>query len=142
MTVLRFSDSLNFFEMSVAIEEDRTLQSFGDAYVMLKIESKGFSGHNDLWVLGTELAKFCKALLVLERDLKGAAELQSISPNELELKVMAVTSRGHVAVAGSTGYDVQLGNSTQWHSVAFGFEFDQTQLSQALAIPWVRRYAG
>jgi hypothetical protein len=142
MTVLSFSDGSNLFEMSVAIEEDRTLQSFGDALVTSKIESKGFSGHNDLWVLGAELAKFCKALLVLERGIEGAAELQSLSPNELELKVMAVTSRGHVAIAGSTGYDVQLENSTQWHSVAFGFEFEQTQLSEAVAIPWVRGYAG
>jgi hypothetical protein len=142
MTVLRFSDGPNFFEMSVAIEEGRTVQSFGDAYVMLKIESKGFSGHNDLWVPGADLAKFCNALLVLERELKGAAELQSTSPNELERKVMAVTSRGHVAVAGSTGYDVRLENCNQWHSVAFGFEFEQRQLSEAVATPWVRRYSG
>jgi hypothetical protein len=142
MTVLRFSDGPNFFEMSVAIEEDRTVQSFGDAYVTVKIESSGFSGHNDLWVLGTELARFCRSLLLLERDLKGSAELQAISQNELELKVLAVTSRGHVAVTGSTGYQVRLENSAQWHSVAFGFEFEQTQLSEAVAVPWVLRYAG
>ena len=142
MTVMRFSDAANFFEMGVAIEEDRSVQSFGDAYVTIKVQSSDFSGHNDLWIFGTDMAKFCSALVRLERELRGSASVESVSPDELQLKVSSVTSRGHLAVQGKTGYEVRRENSVHWHSVSFGFEIEPSQLSEAVRLPWVGRYAG
>jgi hypothetical protein len=143
MSILRFSDGQNFFEMGVAIEEDRSLQNYGDAYVTVKAQSEGFNGHNDLWVLGTALAAFCHSLVQLNRSLKGEAALESISPRELELKVRSVTSRGNLAVEGSTGYHIQGRNGqSYWHAVSFGLEFEPSQLSAAIELPWVQKYAG
>ena len=143
MGVLRFSDGQNAFEMDVAIEEDRSLPSHGDAYVTVKVQSEGFNGHNDLWVLGPALSAFCRSLVQLNNSLMGEALLESISPKELELKVRSVSSRGHLAVEGSTGYNVEGTNGqSYWHAVSFGLEFEPSQLTAAVALPWVQRYAG
>jgi hypothetical protein len=143
MDVLRFSDGQNYFEMGVAIEEDRALPSHGDAYVTVKVQSEGFNGHNDLWVLAAALTTFCRSLVQLNSSLKGEALLEAMSPKELELKVCSVSSRGHLAVEGSTGYNVQGRNGySYWHAVSFGLEFEPSQLAAAVALPWVQRYAG
>ena len=128
--------------MGVSIEEDADLSSHGDAYITLIARSRGFTGHNDLWVLGSEMVAFCQQLLRLNQALKGEARLTGISPGELEVKVRSVSSGGHIAVEGATGYHVQGRHGLYFHAVTFGFEFDQDQLQRAVALPWVRWYAG
>ena len=138
--LLRFSSERASFEMAVTIEEDETLQSGGDAYVTVQVQSQGFVGHNDLWVVGAALASFAADLRALERSLQGEARLKSISPNELDLRVFAVDRRGHLAIEGSTGYWTHDGGEQQfWHAVTFGFAFEPQQLMQAMALPWLRR---
>lgn len=78
--------------------------------------------------------------LQLEHSLRGEARLVSMSPDELELRVFAASSRGHLAVHGTTGQLVQGENQVCWHSVSFGFEFELGQLSAAIAEPWVQRH--
>jgi hypothetical protein len=99
----------------------------------------GFTGHNDLWVSSTILREFCSALIALERDRRGRAELTSISPNELQVVVRSIDSRGHMSVEGSTGYHVQREGRLVWHAVHFGFEFDPSQLVRAAATAWARK---
>lgn len=142
MTVLRLPNGDDLIEMSVAIEEDEKLQSNGDVYVTLKMQSEGFSGHNDLWMLADQMRKFASALVALERHLRGEAKLEYVSPNELSLKVFSVLSRGNLAIQESTGYEVVHENRSFWHSVSFGFEIEPSQLSHTVHLPWVRRYAG
>ena len=139
--MLRFWQGENYFKLEVLPEENESLQSYGDAYVTVAISSNGYRGHNDLWVSAGSLRSFCRALVALEASRRGAAELESISPDELTLKVHSVTSRGHVAVSGKTGYLVQHESGGFWHSVEFGFEFDPSQLASAAKLPWVSRYA-
>jgi hypothetical protein len=55
--------------------------------------------------------------------------------------VHSVTSRGHIAVSGKTGYLIQHESGGFWHSVEFGFEFDPSQLASATKLAWVSRYA-
>ena len=69
------------------------------------------------------------------------AELESISPGELHVRVHSVTSRGQVAVSGKTGYPIQHESCGFWHAVEFGFEFDPSQLAAATKLAWVTRYA-
>ena len=138
---MHFSNGQNSFEMGVAIEEDRSLPHHGDAYVTVKVQSAGFGGHNDLWVIGTAFADFCRALVQLDRSLVGEAILEGASPKELQLKVRSVTSRGHLAVEGNTGYNIQGHHGSYWHAVSFGLEFEPSQLSAVVALPWVQRYA-
>src|SRR5262245_11171968 len=140
-SMLRFWQGENYFELEVSPEEDKGVQSYRDAYVSVEVCSNGFRGHNDLWVLSESLRSFCRALVALEVSRRGAAELVSISPNELDVKVHSITSRGHVAISGKTGYLVQHESDGFWHSVEFGFEFDPSQLVSATELPWVLRYA-
>lgn len=141
MSALRISNGDNFLEIGLAIEEDHTLPSHGDAYITLNVQSGGFAGHNDLWAQSESMSAFCRALIALNETIKGEAVLESISPGELVLKVFSFNSRGGIAVEGSTGYHIIGENREFWHSVSFGFEFEQTQLSTLVQLPWVKRYA-
>lgn len=139
--MLRFERHGDLFEMGATIEEDASLQSKGDAYVTVLVQSGRFRGHNDLWVQREALRDFAAQLAALDRDLSGEARLSGVSPDELELVVRAVTSRGHVALSGRTGYFIQGDHGRYWHSVSFGFEFDPGQLSGVLRHSWLARYA-
>ncbi len=142
MTPLCLSNGEDFFEVHVQVEEDSSIQSIGDAYLVAQVRSEGFVGHNDLWVQSEVMRQFARDLLALERSLKGEARLESMSPNELSVKLRSVSTRGNVAICGSLGYEVRRENCTFWHSVSFGFEFEPSQLSQAIRLGWVRQYAG
>ncbi|MDR1850111.1 MAG: hypothetical protein LBQ75_08725 [Zoogloeaceae bacterium] len=142
ITALRFQGQGHSFEIGASIEEEISRQVLGDvsAYVYVSVSSNGFIGHNDLWLAHEEIAQFARQLGELNQSLKGEAKLSSISPNELELVVRAVSSRGNVAVTGNTGYWVKSENAMFWHSVSFGFEFEPGQLSEALQGSWLRQY--
>lgn len=141
--MLRFTDGEQFFEMDLrSVEEDASLPSCGDAVVSVRVASHGYAGQNDVWVQKEDLARFCSSLISLERSLNGEAAIVSMSPNELSLQVLAVSSRGHLAVQGSTGHHIHGENRTYWHAISFGFEFEQSQLSEAVRESWVRRHVG
>jgi hypothetical protein len=119
-------------------EETEELPSKGDLYLGINVSSNGYSGKNDLWVLGDEFRKFCKALMVLNEKRKGEAVLAGISPNELEIKIHSVSSLGHMAVSGYTGYEVLGENQSFFHQVRFGFEFDPSLLERIVNNEWVK----
>ncbi len=135
--MLRFYDGTNFFEMNVTREEDQSLPYYGDAYIVCKLSSHGFQGQNDLWVAGECLREFYEGLKILEQKRHGEAILESLSPNELQVRIHSVGSRGHMAVSGCIGYLIYQDNSSFWHSVEFGFEFEPSQLIEAVHMPWV-----
>ncbi len=139
--MLRFWQDDNDFELEVTPEESASLPSYGDAYVTVEVSSNGFRGHNDLWVSSESLRTFCRALVALEVSRRGVAELESISPGELHIKIHSVTSLGHVAVSGKTGYLAQHAEGSFWHGVEFGFAFDPSQLASATKLSWVSQYA-
>lgn len=114
------------------------LQADEDPYLAVEVSSGGFSGRNDLHVFGPEFRAFCAALRSLEQSLRGEALLESMSPNELKLRFRCANGRGHIAIEGTTGYWVGFGESQFWHSVTFGFIVEPQQLTQAVAVPWVR----
>ena len=109
----------------------------GDALLGVRVQSSGFAGTSEVWVLLEQLRQFCAELMALNGSLRGEATLNSISPEELELKVLSVSSRGHIAVQGKVGRYVYGSERMYWHSTAFGFEFEQTQLAPAVQVPWV-----
>ncbi|WP_445372975.1 WapI family immunity protein [Methylomonas sp. HW2-6] len=125
--------------MEVPLVEDVSVHSVNGAVVVLRVRSNGYSGMNDLWVHAPDLKAFASALVQLERSLRGEARLASMSPNELELRVYAASSTGHLAVHGTIGQLVKGENQSCWHSVTFGFEFELGQLSNAISEPWVRQ---
>ena len=139
--MLRFENQDDFVEIDLATQETADLPSRDDACLTIRVSAAGFAGHNDMWVLASALRSFCQSLTALERDRRGEAVLESISPDELRLVIRSVDSCGHMAVEGTTGYQVQREHSRPWHSVTFGFEFDPSQLVRAVGIDWVRRNA-
>lgn len=126
--------------MAITIEENSSLPNYADAYITLEVQSGKFSGHNALWVQSESMASFCHALVMLHQTLNGEALLESISPGKLQLKVFSCNSRGCLAIEGVIGSHLIGENQKFWHSVSFGFEFEQTQLSALLQLPWVKRY--
>jgi hypothetical protein len=139
--MLRLENVEDFVEVGLVSQETDDLPSRGDVYVTIRISSAGFTGHNDLWVLASVFRCFCKSLVELERDRRGEAVLESISPNELRLLVRSVDSSGYVAVEGFPGYEVLRDHSHYWHSVNFGFGFDPSQLVRTVSLGWVKRNA-
>jgi len=139
-SALRFGTQDNFVEITASVEGDPSLPSFGDARLSILVDSNGFTGRNNLWVQREGLIAFATQLAKVDRTLAGDAKLSSISPDELELVVRAVSSRGHIAVVGSTGHRLQGENSSYQHAVSFGFEFEPSQLSVALRHSWLSQY--
>ena len=64
MDTLVLSDGKNAFRMQLVRWD-------GDAYVSVVVNSNGFSGSSDLYVLGEELRSFCAGLVAIQRCLKG-----------------------------------------------------------------------
>ena len=109
----------------------------GDAYVSAKVRSQGFAGEVDLHVIAEEFKQFCKDLCSLQQSLKGKAELNSISPDELKITIQPFNSLGHMTVSGTVGQHISTSQSMNWHSVNFGFEIDPQQLDKAVKVDWV-----
>jgi len=139
--MLRISNNDCLLEVEASVEEDSSIQSYGDARLSLRVQSHGYIGSATAWVEREQLKQFSEALSRLEKSLQGEAVLSSMSPGELSLKLLSVSSRGHVAIEGSIGRHVHGANSMIWHSVTFGFEFENTQLTEAVQVPWLSRGA-
>ena len=108
--------------------------------ISITVSSSGFTGHTDTYVVG--FPEFCKVLISLEQARTGEAVLKSVSPGELELVVRAVDRKGHMAVEGVVGYHYLGETGTRyWHAAHFGFEFDPSQLQEAVKISWIKKYA-
>ncbi|WP_200954302.1 hypothetical protein [Rhizobacter sp. Root1221] len=135
---LRFSDHDCFLEVDGSVEDDPSLQSCGDARLIVRIQSNGYSGQATAWVHGEDLLRFREELASLNASLRGKAGLSSMSPGVLAIEVLSVSSRGHVAVQGSIGGQLYGENAMFWHSVSFGFEFEQSQLEQATRASWLQ----
>jgi hypothetical protein len=130
--------SNNKVVISLLSQETEELPSKGDVYLEIEITSNGYSGKNDLWVLYADFKEFCNALIVLNEKRQGEAVLFGMSPNELEIRIHSVSSLGHIAISGYTGYEMIGENSSFLHQVKFGFEFDPSQLEKIVNSKWVR----
>ena len=133
--MLRLASGEHEFQMDLLSVED-------DAMVSVRVMSYGYAGHSEVWVHKEALVGFCTGLAQLERSLRGEVAIESMSPGELNVKVLSVSSRGHLAIQGSIGTYVQAENGTYWHAASFGFEFESSELSRAVNESWVRRHVG
>ena len=138
---MKIENADNFIELDIEIESEKSLPSFGDAYVSIIVSSHGFSGRNQVWVQREELKSFCTSLVKLEKYRKGEATLNSISPGELKLRIYSVDSQGHLAIEGSTGYVVSSDLNEHNHSVSFGFSIEPNQLVKICKLEWVQKNA-
>jgi hypothetical protein len=143
MNTVRFAGEReeSFVEVEL-LEVAEAAYAPGDALLGVRMRSSGFAGSSEVWVQRERLRQFCACLISLNASLRGDATLESISPDDLELKVLAVSSRGHIAVEGKVGRYAHGPERMYWHNAAFGFEFEQSQLAQAVQVPWVAANGG
>jgi hypothetical protein len=119
------------FELSVA-EVERGVPGVyagGDVLVFVRARLREFSGAVDAWILREAWTDFLSQLRRLERDRTGAAILQSMSPDELRVRVFALDRAGHMAVEGelTSYYSASHGPGTT--TLKFGaIEIDPTAL--------------
>ncbi len=137
---LRFGNQEDRIEIAAAVERDDSLPSQGDAHLSVEVRSSGFGGRADLWVSRESLKAFASQLAGLDSTRAGQATLASMSPNQFEMIVRAVTSLGHVAVEGKLSRRCRSENATFVHAVSFGFEIDPSQLSEGLRSSWLGEY--
>ena len=99
----------------------------GDVLVGLRVRLRNFAGAAEAWVLRETWSEFLGQLRGLERDRRGEATLQSISPDELRVRLHALDRAGHMAVEGElTSY---YGSAHRLEAVSLKFgtiEFDPT----------------
>lgn len=112
----------------------------GDAYISASVASQGFSGKSDAHVVCQEFKHFCKSLLNLQTSLKGKAEFNSITPNEIKVEIKPSDKLGHMSVSGEIGRYVFTSNNSNWHCVQFEFEIEPQQLDKAVKVDWVNEH--
>jgi hypothetical protein len=137
--MIAFKNKNSYLKIDLLIlADDKTLPSFGDARVRISVSSNEFSGENALWVSAIAFKEFCSNLIALEKNRFGEAALESISKDELQLKIFSVDSLGHMGIKGFIGHNIFSENTTFHHCVKFGFEFDPSQLIMAVRKEWVK----
>lgn len=126
---ITITDVDNTVELDISIET-ADLPSKGDAQILSRVVSHGFSGHQGGWIEREVFQRFCRDIAALERTRKGEATLVSMSPGELMLHVSSTDNQGHMAVKGNLA---SLESRRRFgHSLEFGFDFEPIEL-EALA---------
>ena len=142
MNPIRLDSQGHSLEIALtSIDTDAASPRPGDAHVSVTVQSGGFVGCSQLALEASDLQRFCRDLAALDRTLDGEVRLASMSPGALELRIHAVSSRGLLAVSGTTGCMMRGEGARFWHAVSFGFEFHAAQLAEVLSHSWLRRYA-
>jgi hypothetical protein len=130
----------HFMELELFDRADEAYAS-GDVRLSVRVQSNQFAGSTQVWVMRDELRRFAESLRTLNETLQGSARLRSISPKQLDLELMAVSSRGHLAARGAIGHHVYEQERIYWHALEFGFEFEPPQLQVATQVHWLARGA-
>jgi hypothetical protein len=118
-------------------------QASGDIRLSVSVRSSQFQGRIIVWVAKEAAASFSRAAMRLNETLQGCAVLESISPDELHIEVLAASPRGYLTIQGSLGCRVCGEEQRQWHkqSIVFGFEFEPSQLHALVRELWVAKNA-
>ena len=134
MNVVRFTNGASLFEMNIAVEQDASLPSEGDACISASAESNGFAGACNAWVGRNELSAFLDSLVSLSKTLRGEARLESMSPQELSISISGSGGRGHFSLKAVLGQEFYCPESRYWHSASFGFTIEPEQLAAQVAL--------
>jgi len=95
----------------------------------VEVRQGTFAGAAFVWVEAREWERFVESLATVERDRRGEAIVEAMSPGELRLTVRSIDGLGHVAIEGSLGKR----GTFQTTSLSFSaIEFDPTLLPDFL----------
>lgn len=105
----------------------------GDVRISVRARLKEFSGAADAWILRETWRDFLAQLTQLERERTGDAQLASISPGELRLRIFALDRAGHMAAEGELTASFLASHEPRLTSLKFGaIEFDPSALPSLL----------
>jgi hypothetical protein len=96
-------------------------------------KDQSFYARTHAWVSLSSLQKFVTALESVERERRGAARLESMSPGEFILIIEVFSPAGHVMAHGQTGRHIYRRNQDLlWVCLPYEIVFDPTQLPSML----------
>ena len=129
---MRVQDRNDFVEVEVE-ERATSVWDAGDTRFAVRVRVSSlfsvFTGESLCWVDLPSLDTFARQLRVLEELRQGSAVLESMSPGELRLEILATDRAGHMAAVGQIGWWLGIGSGEPyWSAVAFRVPFCPTQL--------------
>lgn len=97
----------------------------GDILVRVTVDSQGFYGATDTWILGDAWSGFLAAVDVLYQNMEGEAVLESISPCEFRLTIRREDALGHLRAEGVVSVNSpDDGPRRIAHSLSFGLRWE------------------
>ena len=87
-------------------------------------------GVGEVWFELPAVEQFISDLVTLDQSRSGAAALESISPGQFSLQIVALNRRGHLGVRFSFCGSRQSESTSFSHSLGAGFQIDPTILHQ------------
>lgn len=133
-SLFRLGTDTSYLEIRIASENS------GDVSLNVNISSAGFVASNGVWVDASDFTRFCQELKKLDATLKDEAILESMSPEEMNLRIFAANSRGGMALEVSLGRWIQSRDHEPfWHGAKVGFGFEPQQFAGVLTLPWIAK---
>jgi hypothetical protein len=124
---VRIESTPHWIELRVTEFVPPELPRAGDARIEFEASINGYTGWGSCWVAADDFQDFQTAVSALYLSLQGAANLKSMSPEEMSLSLSVANSRGHIRVEFACAKD-----SPFRCSMTGRFEIDQTQLREVL----------
>lgn len=124
------SDSGDFVSI---VRAGKAVRSDNDILAAVEVRKRGFTGRVDTWIARAAWSRFCDQLSRLEDGRKGVATVESMSPKELRLSVLATRRAGHMAIEGFVGESGAEGEALFSFSSIF---FDVSLLPDFLSAAW------
>ena len=84
--------------------------------------------NNNIWLSEFDIEKFLDNLSILDKDRKGQAKLESMSPGEFQLIFKAIDGLGHLAVICQFMKEDRINNDYS-QDVKIEFQIDPTSLN-------------
>lgn len=105
----------------------------GDIRISVFIKLADFSGkYDEIWLDKTELEKFISNLEIFEKERKGEISLNSMSPNEFQIKLSLLQKTGNIKVEILLTRICYVIDSLIPTKLSGGFELRQEYLSALL----------
>jgi hypothetical protein len=109
-------------------------EAASDVHCAAEVSTPLFSGRNpSVWIAKRAWDAFLTTLRALETERMGEAQLESMSPADLAIRVHVYDRRGHIKITGHVGSDVIWRDGVDVSRLPFRIELDPTKLAAMIA---------
>jgi len=116
----------NFIDIDVIERISACLPTPGNLLLNIVVQSHGFSGQGQAWIDNPSLRYFIAQLKHLKANREGSAEIASILPGQLWLRISVIDSFGNTELTGRL--------SQLEHTLEFSFGFCPSNLGNIIDI--------